>query len=83
MEPFTALLYLVASTLLALAFAPTQKRQSVDPREFDEGSIPQADEGTRVIEVFGDVNIDAWTVLGYGDRRTKKITAKQMKGKKK
>lgn len=83
MEPFTAILYLVASTLLALAFSGQQAGQSVNPREFDEGSIPQADEGTRVIEVFGDVNIDAWTVLGYGDRRTKPIKAKDMMGKKK
>lgn len=83
MTPFTAIMYLVASTLLALAFSPRPGSTRTDPREFDEGSIPQVDEGTRVIEVFGDVNIDSWTVLGYGELRTKPIKANEMSGKKK
>lgn len=74
MEPFSAFLLLTAASLLVSAFNKP-KTNRIQPGTFDTSSIPVAEEGTRIIEVFGDVNVSNFMVLWYGDYRTKKIKA--------
>lgn len=75
MDPFSAFAIFLVSTLLLQAFATQPASGSISPQAFDPGSLPVAGEGTRIIEVFGDVNIDGWMVLGYGDYRTRPVKA--------
>lgn len=78
MEPFTAFVLLMIAATLATAFS-SRPNMNANPQSFDASSLPVADEGTRIIEVFGDVNVGTWMVLGYGNYRTKKIKTKSSK----
>lgn len=78
MEPFTAFLLLMVAATLATAFSGN-RTINAQPQSFDASSLPMADEGTRIIEAFGDVNVNSWMVLGYGNYRTKKIKTKSSK----
>lgn len=65
---------LVASffiTAVTMKKAPGPQRSTLD--DFD---VPQIDEGTPHAVVFGDVWLDGWQVLWYGNYRTTKIAAK-------
>ncbi len=42
----------------------------------DDFEVPQVDEGTPHAVVFGDVWLEGWQVLWYGNYRSKKIKAK-------
>jgi hypothetical protein len=71
-----ALVLLVASYAITMLTMKTQNQQAATLEDFD---IPQVDEGTPHAVVFGDVWLDGWQVLWFGNYRTSKI---QSKGKK-
>ncbi len=61
---------LIASFLITSQMTPTNKPSPATLEEFD---FPQVDEGTPQAVIFGDCNIDDWTVLWYGNMRTSAI----------
>jgi hypothetical protein len=65
-----ALLLMVASYVIQYATMKTQNPQAVSLEDFD---IPQFEEGTPHAIVFGDVWLEGWFVLWYGNFRTTKI----------
>lgn len=71
-----ALVLLVASYAITMLTMKTQNQQAATLEDFD---IPQVDEGTPHAVVFGDVWLEGWQVLWFGNYRTSKI---QSKGKK-
>lgn len=72
----SAIFQLVIAVVISYAFAPSSRSSSSSrAAAFEAGNLPVADEGTRIYEAFGDVNIDDWMVIGYGDYRTRNIKA--------
>lgn len=69
----TALILLIASTLIQLALMP--KQQGPMPTAFDDIDFPQADEGTPQCVVFGDCWSGDWTVLAVGNYKVSEIRA--------
>lgn len=65
-----ALVLMVASYVIT---AITMKTQNAKPTSLEDFDFPQVDEGTPHAVVFGDVWLDGWMVLWYGDFRTSKI----------
>jgi hypothetical protein len=70
-DPFTAILVLVASALLSIALAP--KPPAPKPAALDDFDAPVAQEGRPIPVVFGTVTITGSNVLWYGDLRTTPI----------
>lgn len=66
-----ALVFLVASLVIQTLIAPKPPEQK--PAALEEFDFPQADEGTPQPVVFGDVWTAGWTVIWYGNFRSKKI----------
>lgn len=65
---------LVASfviTSLTMKRPPQQRATTLD--DFD---VPQVEEGTPHAVVFGDVWLEGWQVVWYGNYRSKKIKSK-------
>lgn len=73
----TQLLLLVASYLLSSALAP--KAPKPKPAAFGDFDFPQAEEGTPQPVVFGDVWIEAWTVIGLDNYRSRAIKTRSSK----
>lgn len=71
-----ALVLLVASYAITMLTMKTQNQQPASLEDFD---IPQVDEGTPHAVVFGDVWLEGWQVLWYGNYRTTKIKSKGKK----
>jgi hypothetical protein len=71
-----ALVLLVASYAITMLTMKTQNQQPALLEDFD---IPQVDEGTPHAVVFGDVWLEGWQVLWYGNFRTTKIKSKGKK----
>mgnify|MGYP000405575782 CR=1 FL=1 len=71
--PWDYIVVLVVSIILQIALAP--KAAVPQAATLDDFDFPQADEGTPICVVFGDVWIEGWTVLSYGDLRTTEIEA--------
>lgn len=74
--PFIAWL---AIGLLVVSYAVqalTMKRPKTRQNTLDDFDIPQVEEGTPQAVVFGDVWLEGWQVLWYGNYRTTKIAAK-------
>jgi hypothetical protein len=65
-----ALVAMVASYVLT---ALTTKVQNQKPANLEDFDIPQFQEGTPHAIVFGDVWLEGWQVLWYGNYRTTKI----------
>lgn len=65
-----ALLAMVASYVLT---SVTMKTQDAKPASLEDFDVPQFQEGTPHAIVFGDVWLDGWQVLWYGNFRTTKI----------
>lgn len=65
-----ALIFMVAQYAIQ---ALTMKTQKMKPAALEDFDFPQAEEGTPQIVVFGDVWLDDWFVLWYGNYRTTKI----------
>jgi hypothetical protein len=52
------------------------RRPPAPPRStLEDFDVPQIEEGTPHAVVFGDVWLEGWQVLWYGNYRTTKITA--------
>lgn len=65
-----AFLLIVVGYILEAAVAKPPKNKPASLEDFD---IPQVEEGTPHAVVFGDVWLDGWQVLWYGNYRTSKI----------
>lgn len=62
---------LLVSTLISVALAPKPAKPT--PATLEDFEFPTAEEGTPQIIVFGDVWIDGWQVLAFGNLRTEPI----------
>lgn len=71
-----ALVLMVASYAITMLTMKTQNQKPAALADFD---IPQVDEGTPHAVVFGDVWLEGWQVLWYGNYRTTKIKSKGKK----
>lgn len=71
-----ALVFMVASYVIQ---AVTMKVQNQKPASLEDFDIPQVEEGTPHAVVFGDVWLEGWFVLWYGNFRTTKIKSKGKK----
>lgn len=67
----TALILLIASTLITMAMMP--KQQGALPTAFEDIDFPQADEGTPQAVFFGDCWTGDWMVLAVGNYRVDEI----------
>lgn len=65
-----ALVLMVASYTITMLTMKTQNQKPAALADFD---IPQVEEGTPHPVVFGDVWLEGWQVLWYGNYRTTKI----------
>lgn len=73
MQFLFALALLVASYFIQSLITPkSTKPERASLKDFD---FPQVEEGTPQIVVFGDVWIEDWLVLWYGNYRTSPIKA--------
>lgn len=72
MQFIFALVLLVASYVITTLTAP--KPVQPKPAAFEDFDFPQVDEGTPQMVVFGDVWIEDWMVLWYGNYRSEAIT---------
>ncbi len=69
----------LAIGLLVVSYAVqalTMKHPKQRIATLDDFDIPQVEEGTPQAVVFGDVWLEGWQVLWYGNYRTTKIKAK-------
>lgn len=74
MEMFLwALAMMVLSTLINLVLAPRPQQQTAKPANFEDFKFPQHEEGTPQMVVFGDVWIEEWMILWYGNYRKQPI----------
>jgi len=71
MDPWSALVMLVASMLISAALAP--KQQPPKPAAFEDIDFPHAEDGTPQCVGFGDFWIPDWCVLAVGNYRTTPI----------
>lgn len=71
-----ALIAMVASYVIQAITMKVPNQQAASLEDFD---IPQIDEGTPHAVVFGDVWLEGWFVLWYGNYRTTKIKSKGKK----
>lgn len=71
---WVALLVMVVASLLTYALTPHAKPPA--PDTLSDVNIPTIDSGTPVMVVFGDVWIDNWMVLWYGDLSSTAIKGK-------
>lgn len=71
-----ALVLMVASYAITALTMKTQNAEAASLSDFD---IPQFEEGTPHAVVFGDVWLEGWQVLWYGNFRTTKIKSKGKK----
>lgn len=81
MDPLS-IIYAVAMLVVSYAITASmaKKTPTTPPAAFEDFQFPQFDEGTPQIVVFGDVWLDDWMVLWYGNY---KVTSVQGKGGKK
>lgn len=74
MDPFTAIILIVASLVISNALAP--KVQPQPPAALEDFSAPTAEEGRAVPVIFGTVWITGPNVIWYGDLRSTPIMTK-------
>lgn len=73
MDPFTAIIWLVAAAFISIALAP--KPPQAKPASLADFDVPVAEEGRPIPVVFGTVEITGPNVLWYGDLTTQPITS--------
>ena len=71
MEVMTYIAMVIVSYILSSALTPKPKTEP--PATLKDFEFPQVAEGTPQMIVFGDVWIEGWTVLGYGDLKVTEI----------
>ena len=64
---------------MIVAYATRPHPQKPPAATLSDVSVPTIDQGTPIAVVFGDVWVDSWCVLWYGDMR---VTPIQSGGKK-
>lgn len=64
---------LIASVILSIALAP--RPEIPKAATLDDFDFPQFEEGTPQVVIFGDVWVQGWTVLSYGNLRTEEVSA--------
>jgi hypothetical protein len=69
--PWPQLIMLAAS--FAISYINRPKTSTVEALAFEEFEFPVAEAGTAQYVIFGDVWIEDWIVLSYGNFRTTKI----------
>ena len=69
--PWPQIIIMILSIIIQIAMAPRPQQAKVPT--IDDVELPQAEEGTPQIVVFGDVWIKGWTVLMYGNFSTDPI----------
>ena len=74
--PVTLIIFIVAS-LLSYALRP--KPKAPPAATLAEINLPTIDQGTPVPVVFGEVWVDSWMVLWYGDLSNQPIKSKSKK----
>lgn len=74
MDPFTAIIVLVASLILSVALAP--KPPQPKPASLADFDVPVAEEGRPIPVVFGTVTVSGANVLWYGDLSSTPIQSK-------
>lgn len=62
---------MVASYAIQVLLTP--KQETPKPAALDDFDFPQVDEGTPQSVIFGDVWIQDWMVLWYGNLRTSEV----------
>jgi hypothetical protein len=65
------LIVMIISWVVSAALAP--KPKTPPPAAMEDFEFPQAEEGTPQAVIFGDVWIEGWMVLEYGNYRTEAI----------
>lgn len=73
-----AIIALVASYIISGALAPSPTKPQ--PQSLGESDVPQIDEGTAQKVIFGDVWIQDWYVLWWGNQRSEAVKEKQSGG---
>lgn len=74
--------YLVVQVVIAAAsyfLMSNQKTSKPKPATLSDFDFPTVDEGTPQCVVFGDVWVNDWMVLSYGNLRVKAIKSKSGK----
>ena len=74
MDPFTAVIVLVAALFISTALAP--KPPQPKPAALEDFDVPVAEEGRPIPVVFGTVTITGPNVMWYGDLRSTPIQSK-------
>ena len=74
MQFIFAIALMVASYAIQSLITP--KPQKPAPAALDDFDFPQVEEGTPQAVIFGDVWIEDWTVLWFGNMRTSPIRSK-------
>lgn len=83
MDPYTAIIMLVASFVISAIFTPpAQTPQGRSPEALTDIDFPQAKEGTPQCVFFGECWSPDWTVLAVGNYRTTPIVKSGQGGKK-
>lgn len=77
MQLFYAVAMMIISIIISAALTP--KPADARPATFEDFDLPQVDEGTPQIVYFGENWTSDWQVLAYGNFRTKKVKASQVK----
>lgn len=62
-----AIVVLIASQVIGSFLAQGQSAKPPAPATFDDFDVPQIEEDTPMAVVFGDVWIEGWQVLWYGN----------------
>lgn len=68
---WVGLIVMIISAIIQIAMAPRPEQPKAPT--IDDVDLPIPDEGTPQIVVFGDVWIEGWTVLTYGNFSTDPI----------
>ena len=76
-----SIIYAVVMLAIAAAsyFLARPKVANQKPATLSDFDLPQVDEGTPQCVVFGDVWVNDWMVLSYGNLRVKAIKSKSGK----
>jgi hypothetical protein len=80
---FIALAFVAVAVVITALIQPHAKGTVPSPAELKDFSFPQDAEGTPEIVVFGDVWLDGWFVIWYGNLRTEPIKVSSSGGSKK
>ena len=75
MDPFTQFIFAIGMLIASYAISSSLAPKPTKPERASLGDFdfPQVTEGTPQSVIFGDVWIEDWTVLWYGNMRTSDV----------